>query len=221
MVQLPPRTDETHHLNFTAAEREKYDAVRTQSRELIEQAISSGDQVRKSINELQVINNLRLTCNHGLLTQYTPQKIEQQAFKRLPGSCSPSDILDLLYNNITSSAATCLECGTNLLEDVLEGPMAIRNKIQPQATSPNHRVCEQCSAEASYDKSALSPWDGFNTPDSAENSAPATPVGELDVAFTIECMSTKIKALVADLYKHNTKEKRFLHYTHTICSYFN
>ncbi|KAL5326099.1 hypothetical protein ACEPPN_007237 [Leptodophora sp. 'Broadleaf-Isolate-01'] len=41
-----------------------------------------------------------------------------------------------------------------------------------------------------------------------DSSAPATPIPDSDATPIIESMSTKIKALVADLYKHNDIEKR-------------
>lgn len=207
-IQLPPRTDETHHLNFTAAEREKYDAVKIRGRELVQEPISSGNQGGKTINALQVLHNLRLVCNHGLLTQSTLDKMEPQATQRLLGSCSLSEASNFLYNNILDGAVSCIECGTELLEDLLEDPMATRNQCRSQTTSCNQMLCEQCKLQFGYDKTTLSPWDGSKSLSSAENSTPTTPIGEISVAYSIAYMSTKIKALVLDLCKHKTTNKR-------------
>jgi SWI/SNF-related matrix-associated actin-dependent regulator of chromatin subfamily A3 len=71
-------------------------------------------------------------------------------------------------------------------------------------------TCEQCNSHISDDKIGQSPRNNLDLLDSAESSAPAILAVDSDVTFTIESMSTKIKALVADLYKHNTTEKRSL-----------
>lgn len=71
-------------------------------------------------------------------------------------------------------------------------------------------TCKQCNSHISDDKIGQSPRNNLDLLDSAESSAPATLAVDSDVAFTIESMSTKIKALMADLYKHNTTEKRSL-----------
>ena len=208
VVQLPPRIDEIHHLNFTPAEREKYDAAKTQSRALLEEAISSGNEGGKTFNVLWLLNILRLICNHGLLAQSTVENKTSQTQGSL-GGWSPGEAFDSFYDNTLGSAASCLNCGASLLEDILEGSVTSGFETQRQTIPCDQMICERCISQTSNDKIDQSPSDNRDLLDSGENSAPATPVVDRDVAFTIKYMSTKIKALVADLYKHNTIEKRF------------
>jgi SWI/SNF-related matrix-associated actin-dependent regulator of chromatin subfamily A3 len=208
VVQLPPRVDEIHHLDFTPAEREKYEAVKTQSRVLLEEAISSGNQGGKAFNALWLLNFLRLICNHGLLAQSTLEKKTLQTPQGSLRSWSSGEALDPLYGTILCSAASCSNCGANMLEDILEGSVSSGIRTQRPMTPCELMTCEQYNSHISDDKIGQSPWDNLDLLDSAESSAPATPAVDSDVAFTIESMSTKIKALVADLCKHNTTEKR-------------
>lgn len=208
VVQLPPRIDEIHHLNFTPAEREKYDAAKTQSRALLEEAISSGNEGGKTFNVLWLLNILRLICNHGLLAQSTVENKTSQTQGSL-GGWSPGEAFDSFYDNTLGSAASCLNCGASLLEDILEGSVTSGFETQRQTIPCDQMICERCISQTSNDKIDQSPSDNRDLLDSDENSAPATLVVDRDVAFTIKYMSTKIKALVADLYKHNTIEKRF------------
>ena len=207
VVQLPPRVDEIHHLNFTPAEREKYEAAKTQSRTLLEEAISSGNQGGKTFNALRLLNILRLICNHGLLAQSTVENKTSRNQHSI-GGWSPGEASDSFYGNILGGATSCLNCGANLLEDILEGSVSSGFETQRQTTPCDQMICERCISQTSDDRIGQWPWDTRDLLDSSENSAPATPVVDCDAAFTIESMSTKIKALVADLYKHNTTEKR-------------
>ena len=208
VVQLPPRVDEIHHLNFTPAEREKYEGAKIESRALLEEAISSGNQGGKTFNALWLLNFLRLICNHGLLAQSTLEKKPPQNLQGVQGGWSSGEALDSIYGTILCSAASCSNCGANILEDILEGSESSGIGIQLPRTPSELMICEQCNSHISDDKISQSPRNNLDLPDSAESSAPVTPAVDSDVAFTIESMSTKIKALVADLYKHNTTEKR-------------
>jgi SNF2 family DNA or RNA helicase len=208
VIQLPPRVDEVHHLNFTPAEREKYEAAKTQSRALLDEAISSGNQCGKTFNALCLLNNLRLICNHGLLARSTIENKASQIRQGLLGGWTPGKASDSFYGNILGGGASCLNCGVNLLEDILEGPQSSGAETHRQVTPCEQMVCAQCNSQTIDDKIGQSPWYSQDLPDSSESSAPASPMVDLDVASTIESMSTKIKALVADLGKHSSIEKR-------------
>ncbi|KAF4635250.1 hypothetical protein G7Y89_g2850 [Cudoniella acicularis] len=217
VVQLPPRVDEIHYLNFTQAEREKYEAAKTQSRALLEEAISSGNRGGKTFNALRLLNILRLICNHGLLAQ---PMIEHKTGRtqRSLGGWSPGEASDSFYDNILGGAASCLNCGAALLEDILEGPVSSGFETQRQTSPCEPMICERCISQASDDRIDQSPYDNEYLLGSSDISAPVTPVVDFDVAFTIESMSSKIKALVADLYKNNTTEKSvvFSYWTNTL-----
>lgn len=215
VVKLPSRIDEIHHLDFSPAEREKYDAAKTQSRVLLEEAISSGNQGGKTFNALWLLNILRLICNHGLLAQSSVESKIPQAPRSL-GGWSPGEASDSSYGNILDRSANCLNCGANLLEDLLEGSVKADFELQRQTRPCDQMICERCVSQIEDDRAGHSPWDA--SVESGETSTPATPSADCDLAFTIKNMSTKINALVADLYKHNTVEKRLvstyiLHYS--------
>jgi SWI/SNF-related matrix-associated actin-dependent regulator of chromatin subfamily A3 len=208
VVQLPPRVDELHHLNFTPAERERYEAAKMQSRALLDEAISSGNQCGQTFNALCLLNNLRLICNHGLLARYNVENKASQIRQGLLGGWTPGEACESFYGNILGGGASCLNCGANLLEDILEVPESSGIETQRQANPCEQMVCAQCNSQTSDDKIGQSPWYGQDLLDSSGSSAPASPIVDLDVASTIESMSTKIKSLVADLDKHSSTEKR-------------
>jgi SWI/SNF-related matrix-associated actin-dependent regulator of chromatin subfamily A3 len=206
VVNLPPRVDEIHHLNFTQAERENYEAAKTQSRALLEDAISSGNQGYKTFNALRLLNILRLICNHGLLAQSTLEKKSPQTLQGSLAIWSPGS--DSFYGNILGGAVSCSSCGANLLDDILEGTVSSGIENERQTAPSEQMICERCSSQADDDRIGRLHWNNLDLPDSTGSSAPSTPVVDSDLAFIIESMSTKIKTLVADIYNHSTTEKR-------------
>jgi SWI/SNF-related matrix-associated actin-dependent regulator of chromatin subfamily A3 len=208
VVELPPRVDEIHHLSFTPAERERYEAAKTQSRSLLEDAISSGNQGYKTFNALWLLNILRLICNHGLLAQSTLEKKISQSPQGSLAVWSPGS--DSFYGNVLGGAVSCSNCGANLLEDILEGSVSSGAQNELQIAASEQIICERCRFQPSDDRIGRLRLNNMDLPESAESSSPSTPIVDGDVALTIEFMSTKIKALVADLYKHIATEKRFL-----------
>ncbi|KAH8749962.1 SNF2 family N-terminal domain-containing protein [Hyaloscypha finlandica] len=214
VVDLPLRVDEIHHLDFSPAEREKYDAATIQSRLLLEEAISSGNQSGKTFNALWLLNILRLICNHGLLAQSTMES----KLPRTPRSQgrSPCEVSDSVYGNILGGSANCLNCGANLLDDLLEGSAKADFEPHRQTRPCDQLICERCRSQNEDDRAGYFQWDP--SIESRENSAPATPSVDLDLALTISNMSTKIKALIANLDKHSTTEKSvvFSYWTNTL-----
>ena len=204
MVQLPPRVDEVHHLSFTSAELEMYETTKVQSRVLLEEAISSGRQDGKTFNALRLLNTLRVICNHGLLTRSTLGKNITQCSQRYLGGWSSEEASSLPCSNILGNAC-CSNCGRDLLEDILEGPASAT--IEPRATPFDKMICERCNAESSCGSLSQSARVITENPDSSECSTPATTPADSD-EVSIGSMSTKIKALVEDLYKHYTSDKR-------------
>lgn len=202
VVNLPPRVDEIHHLTFAPAEREKYMAAKKNSQVLLEAAICSGNQSGKTSNALQLLNILRLICNHGLLTQSAKRQKPSRASQDLLGVLSRKHTSHSPSADPLDEAATCSNCGGSLLEDFLQSPALAGIKAQAEGLLPSDStICERCNFQPSFDNAE-------NLLDSTGSSGPATPA-EDDRTLTIELMSTKIKAVVADLSKHQTTEKRF------------
>ena len=204
VVHLPPRMDEIHHLVFTSAERQLYEATKTQSRMLLEEAISAGYQVGKTFNALRLLNTLRKVCNHGLLTQSTLDKKTALRPQASPEWRSPLEVSDMLSDAILAGAF-CSNCGRDVLEDALED--SVTSNMESRMILSDQIICDGCHSQANSSRLSPSAWNIRDFPDSAECSAPATPSVDSN-EFSIDLISTKIKALVADLYKHNTTDKR-------------
>ncbi|KAH8590621.1 SNF2 family N-terminal domain-containing protein [Bisporella sp. PMI_857] len=218
VIQLPPRIDEVHHLNFAPAERDKYEAAKIQSRALLEEAISSGNQSSKTFNALWLLNNLRLICNHGLLAQSSMEKKSAHMSQNSRGWCSGEENSNPFFDDLFGGAAACSFCGADLLEDFLEGSTSGNTDVQGQLAPYGRMICERCSSQMSFNRTGQMPLGISESLDSSESSGPATPGEDDDGAPSIESMSTKIKALTADLSKHHATEKSvvFSYWTHTL-----
>lgn len=126
---------------------------------------------------------------------------------------APSSSYDSLYGDILDGSATCALCGTDLLEDLLEGSPTAGVQSQRRFMGSEPTVCEQCTSQRGGLELKLMPWnhqDQFEISDTSFYPSPAT-IADADEGFApIESMPTKIKALVADLMKHNSTEKRLV-----------
>ena len=64
-IELPPRRDETVHLDFSDQEREYYQSVRASTLRHIN-AVDQATSGASFLNALHRVNELRLICNHGI-----------------------------------------------------------------------------------------------------------------------------------------------------------
>lgn len=210
VVELPPRVDEIHHLNFTKTEMEKYEAAKNTSMTLLEEAISSSNGGGKSFNALRLLNRLRLICNHGVLDQCASDNALSPNSQSLHGE-EPPDINDSFFGNLLGLGVSCASCGANLSENVHGISFSTSIASQPQMYTSPSDFCQQCLYQVANDGIAQSPWSDRMAMDSADSSTPTTPGIDGDFSsYTIESMSTKIKALIADLCKYNATQKRYL-----------
>jgi SWI/SNF-related matrix-associated actin-dependent regulator of chromatin subfamily A3 len=209
VVQLPPRVDEVHHLKFSPAERERYDAAKSQSKVLLEDAIASQNQGSKTFNALWLLNTLRLICNHGLLAKSAVERDISQTPQASRDSWFQGQGFETFYGNVLGGNASCSNCGANLLDDILEGSVSTDIETQRHVIPPGQVICNGCHSQIGHNRINTSFSSNLESPDSAGSSAPTTPRIDDNVATIIDNMSTKIKALVADLCKHSDNEKRF------------
>lgn len=176
-----------------------------QSRTLLEEAISSGNQENKTFNVFRLLNILRLICNHGLLAQSLMKDELAQA------SLAPPDAPDSFCGEIIGGDTVCSNCSAGLLEKFLERPPSADFEAQGRMTSDGDMLCEQCYSKLNdvpFSHVALNPLE----PIEGSNFRPASASedsGDVGVLASIEYRPTKIKALVADLVKHYPTEKRF------------
>jgi SNF2 family DNA or RNA helicase len=215
VVNLPPRMDEIHHLDFSSEERQKYDSARLQTVAILQAAISSANQRRNTFNALKRLNMLRLICSHGLLTR-TNQIKDQVSIALGPLMIwNEIDAQESHADHPWNVATNCSNCGIDLLEDVLmdsQFPDAETRAMQSSCS-----LCKGCYSQVN----TMDPSNVFTdftdqcmqlpNFDISMSSFPST-LTEVDQETTnIESMSTKIKALVADLCRHCHNEKRFVY----------
>jgi SWI/SNF-related matrix-associated actin-dependent regulator of chromatin subfamily A3 len=209
VVHLPTRIDEIHHLDFSIEERQKYECAKQETVALLEAAISSRSERTRTCNALERLNFLRLICNHGLLTQ------ARQLLRR---DRTPEDVLirwtettveETFPDSSWISTNSCSNCGVDILENIFSDPQF--PDIGLQASHPSRTLCEGCYAHFSN----ISSTEIFFNQYLQYQDLPATIDEDLDTAMAdqyetnkIHSMSTKIKALVANLAQHYENEKR-------------
>lgn len=76
-IELPPRRDETTHLDFSPQELQYYKRVRSNTLRTIESVNGGSDDTAKFNNTLQWVHQLRLICNHGMTNQKVVTALEE------------------------------------------------------------------------------------------------------------------------------------------------
>jgi len=210
VVQLPPRVDEIHHLDFSSFEKVAYDDAKQFTVRMLDHAISSGDRGRTTFNALQRLNVLRLICSHGLLA--SQHQIMEQAPTTFTQYCGQEDVIDSLATH-----GTCLNCGMDFLEDLVdELPLSyleppIRNEVGVRT------LCRNCNSQSSCKTFLQAPlgsrqvFESYGTTSGSMSLSPSpTRMGCDGNQSRIDSMSTKIKALTEDISKHSSREKKFV-----------
>jgi hypothetical protein len=213
VVQLPPRVDEIHHLDFAPLEKVAYDDAKQSTVRMLDHAISSGDRGRTTFNALQRLNVLRLICSHGLLaSQHRPT--EQASIPIEAQSCDQGDII-----GGSANPGTCQSCGMALLEDLIE-------ELPPSYFTPHIRheanfrtLCGNCVSQPNcytFSQVSLSSHQLFESFESTSRSSSLSPspapMGYDDNQSRLDSMSTKIKALTEDILKYGSTEKRLVNH---------
>jgi len=121
----------------------------------------------------------------------------------LSGEQSPGDASNSPNGDILSGKSSCSSCGANLLEDILEESVS-GLASRAQRAMCDQMICKSCIAQIGRNNQL----NRSLSVDYDESSVAVTPIPDSNAIQIIESMSTKIKALVADLYKHNATEKR-------------
>jgi len=113
------------------------------------------------------------------------------------------------YGNVLRGGAACFQCGTDLFEDFLEDLPSEDFGSQSYVNMTGARICDRCMLNSKGDNSA----EGDELSDSTVTPGSSTPM-EIDSSPLqlplIDSMSTKIKAIIADLLKHSDSEKRYV-----------
>lgn len=196
MVQLPTRTDEVYHVDFSPRERAAYDSANKDTIALFEEVISSGREGGKTFNALSRLNHLRQFCNLGLLASALELPTASQ---RPRHSSRPAYDRDAFLGGILDGSATCPQCGEPLLGDLLE-----------RGSTPNFealsrdrqlvQVCDKCRSESPLDPT-------LDPAESSVTNSTSRSYGDDIKTVTTGSLPTKLKSLVTDLTKYCRDEK--------------
>jgi SWI/SNF-related matrix-associated actin-dependent regulator of chromatin subfamily A3 len=208
IVNLPPRADYIHHLDFSGKERLLYDDEKKQTVVLLQAAISSS-QGGRTFNALQRLNTLRLICSHGLLAQ-SNQGTETSCQAQSSIAPYPQSYLqDPFYEDVFGGRSFCCYCGMDLLEDFLEGSPSAGLYTGSAGPKSGPILCERCQIQFENPETHSSRLDellGLPMSPLSQSSSPS--IEDEQARFPLELMPTKIKALVTDLSHHSSSEKR-------------
>lgn len=213
VVHLPPRDDFIHHLDFASTERQIYEDAKRHTVAMLQNAASSS-HAGTTVNALQRLNNLRLICSHGLLTQ--SYLTSQSIFHNMPSTsleelaveaCVRNDNVEDLFDGSSS----CVQCGCTIFHDLVGDSQVSRLDVAPAPGISPSDLCTECRPSAT--KCTLERLDHLsvdldhpNSPMSM-GSSPAPSVDREQDELLLS-MPTKVKELVADLVSHALEEKR-------------
>jgi SWI/SNF-related matrix-associated actin-dependent regulator of chromatin subfamily A3 len=205
VINLPKRVDQIHHLSFSPAEQDVYDAAKVRAADMLDNAILSGStRSGLYLNALQLLNTLRLLCNHGVLelrrgqTQLAEGDIVRE--KQWNENAAQAAFQDMVY----AGAAICSNCTANLSESFCENPSEELSEFAgPRLLACLQLLCNTCFHEKSNDTGcsacssvsrcsaiAVSLTQVASTP--SQLGIPRGIVGDADTPV-------KLKALVKDL----------------------
>jgi SWI/SNF-related matrix-associated actin-dependent regulator of chromatin subfamily A3 len=208
IVNLPPRADYIHHLDFSGEEQLLYDDAKKQTVVLLQAAISSS-QGGRTFNALQRLNTLRLICSHGLLAQSNQGTETSFQAQSSVAPCTQSYLQDPFYEDFFGGRSFCCYCGMDLLEDFLEGSPSAGLYTRSAAPKSGPIMCERCQIQFEIPEIRSSRLDELlGLPMSPLSHSPSPSIGDEAAPFPLELMPTKVKALVTDLLHHSLSEKR-------------
>lgn len=117
LVELPSKTISLHSVELTPEDRELYDKVEENGKEVIERFMESGTVLQNYATVLQIILRLRQICNHSALCPAYTEMFAAELNQKDPKNVPPPELLDKLLNIIKGGAdfdcAICLNQPTN------------------------------------------------------------------------------------------------------------
>lgn len=213
VINLPKRVDQIHHLDFSTAEQEVYDAAKTRTAGLLDDAILGGSSKKGLyLNALQWLNTLRLICNHGVLDSRRGQNLAR-ADTLLDEPWNELTAQAAFQNMVCAGAAVCSNCTANLSADDEESSKELSEIARPRLLACLQLLCDTCFHEKPRDTgcpacSSVPRCAAVEVSLAEDATTPyqmATPSG----TFSDDGIPIKLKALVKDL--ESTRDaKRYL-----------
>lgn len=201
VVNLPKRIDEVHHLDFSIAERQFYEAAKFQVITLLDRAISSNSEGITTFNALQKLNTLRLICSHGLLVQKSlPERtrIISESGAQIWNEVSAESLFD--DDDIGSEFSAFSDSSNDLTEGLFDDPQYLAPYCaQVKSSQPGHMLGERRHLD--HQDNSNDPISTHKVPRYQTRSlhASASTKSMNNDQAIIDSMSTKIKALMSSL----------------------
>jgi SWI/SNF-related matrix-associated actin-dependent regulator of chromatin subfamily A3 len=208
VIDLPKRYDEVHHLDFSPAEDEIYQKIRTQTYQMFTNAITSKNlQKGVYINALQWLNQLRLFCNHGVMQSKMSAEFTGK------GTWTLRKAQRMFDDMFRAGDALCIVCYVNLVDVTPEAVSANATEL-PHAKMFQclHLICGSCIGETMESSRCPacprgSGYQSFEVSTTSELS-PRLPLSKTLPLMNSTDIPTKIVALLASLRDHKAGEKR-------------
>ena len=217
LLHLPDADHRTFELALSEEEKARYADIIAQSRETIDEAISSKSTTKAYNGILQAILRLRLLCNHGTL-----ERQEKATPPRTPSLENDEELLRLQQGD----EAICAYCSCDLASSTAQASITPRS-----VTACSHILCSGCSplyeaasrhAQGSLESvcpicsQAMGTEHGLE-PNSMlqENSfSCSTPLPPIENTIT-QGHSSKLSALLNDIAEHCRYTKWWVSYSST------
>ena len=198
LLDLPDVDQIWHNIQFSDVEREQYDAAEAQMSNEMKLQVNLERSKSSYFSILELEMRLRCLCNHGTFELPLSKMVQgQEPFKGAGSTICDSCQIDLsgniLVNNLCNGHYTT--CGHLICSDCLmhfEHALAI-------AKDSNHRICPLCQRQLGGDYLLLDGPEVIAGANSKESTSYFQPGG----------ISTKINALLANIEKSKTTDKRF------------
>ncbi|KAF8863170.1 hypothetical protein BDZ45DRAFT_738502 [Acephala macrosclerotiorum] len=198
LLDLPDVDQIWHNIQFSDVEREQYDAAEAQMSNEIKLQVNLERSKSGYFSILELEMRLRRLCNHDtfelpLSKIVQGQELLKVAGSKICGSCQTNLSGNILVNNLCNgyfATCGCLICSECLVR--FEEALAI-------AKDSNNRICPMCGKQLGGDYLFLDGPEVILGANSKESTAYFQPEG----------VSTKINALLANIEKSKTTDKRF------------
>ena len=212
ILNLPPRKDKVHFLEFSLAERDIYNAAKSKTSEVFKNALTGQAESLAYLSCLKWLNRLRSICNHGVIQ--TGQSLEVSADQNNITSeeWTISAAQQALQSMITSGLALCFGCSANLeigtytLENLLS-TSGLRHRLSQCL----FLVCGRCISGQIEDTYSCPHSPTCPTFDiSIERNKPAQRSKRDDIKTNPAERPTKLRALLKSLNYSQWGEKRYV-----------
>ncbi|KAG0623190.1 hypothetical protein M758_3G155200 [Ceratodon purpureus] len=187
LVELPRKTISMHYVELTPEDRELYDKVEENGKDVIERFMKSGTVLQNYATVLQIILRLRQICNHpGLCPAYTEMfaaELNQKDSKNVP----PPELLEKLLNIIKGGAdfdcAICLNQPTNAV--ITPCAHVYCQRCIEKSLLRNKEQCPMCRSDLSTSDLMAAPKEEGVQEDPSSEQGPSKSSAKVDALIKL------------------------------------